>query len=107
MELGAGRTVLPTNPVNVAHNINTKFTNKAYGHLGSSPFPPPKHRKPWDRESPNPFRFNRKSGELGAAVSPSAMGASMEEILQSTKKAVETTVESNTGGQLNLLHPLD
>lgn len=108
MELGAGRTVLPGNPVNVAHNINTGFVTDSYDHLGSSPFPPKssnrrRSRQPWE----DPFKFNKKSGQLGAAVSPSAMGASMDEILQSTKKAVETTVESNTGGQLNLLHPLD
>lgn len=107
MELGAGRTVLPGNPVNVAHNINTGFVTDTYDHLGSSAYPPKssnrrRARQPWE----NPFKLKMKSGQLGAAVSPSAMGASMDEILQSTKKAVETTVESNTGGQLNLLHPL-
>lgn len=44
---------------------------------------------------------------LGAAVSPSSLGASREEILQSTRVVVEPTVSSNTGGQLNLLHPLE
>ena len=68
--------------------------------------------------TPNGLMFKGKGGEinpfvgkngssLGAAVSPSAMGASMEEILKSTRKAVNTTVSSNTGGNLNLLHPLE
>ena len=43
---------------------------------------------------------------LGAAVSPSAMGASKEEIIQASQIAVETRVSSNTDGNLNLLHPL-
>lgn len=124
-ELGAGRTVLPGNPVNVAHNINNAFVADSYEPQGAAAFPlkPPRPhqpsgpgrkkpnpfspKNPKSRESSDPLMFNLKSGQLGAAVSPSAMGASMEEIMQSTKKAVETTVESNTGGQLNLLHPLN
>lgn len=107
-ELGAGRTVLPGDPVNVAHNINTEYISDSYDPQGSSIFPPKPRKTPRNTgNKSNPFAFNVKSGQLGAAVSPSAMGASMEEILQSTRKPVETTVESNTGGQLNLLHPLD
>lgn len=72
-----------------------------------------------DLPAPNAFMFMDKSSAsnpfvavdggsaLGAAVSPSAMGASKEEIMQSTKRAVDTTVSSNTGGNLNLLHPLE
>lgn len=44
---------------------------------------------------------------LGAAVSPSTLGATPEEIAQSTNKLDDINeVASNTGGNLNLLHPL-
>lgn len=44
---------------------------------------------------------------LGAAVSPSSLGASPEEITSSTKKLDNIDrVANNTGGNLNLLHPL-
>lgn len=44
---------------------------------------------------------------LGAAVSPSTLGATPEEIAQSTNKLDHINeVASNTGGNLNLLHPL-
>ena len=136
-ELGAGRNVLPGDPVNVAHNINTAFVNDEFTPQGAAAFPFSDSRSTRDgsredgrRVGPeltgrstqgddDPLKFNKKSGSLdassgeggtqylGAAVSPSAMGASREEILQSTKKAVKTTVSSNTGGNLNLLHPLE
>lgn len=49
-----------------------------------------------------------KAAFLGAAVSPSAsLGASPEEMTQSTRKLDGIDkVSSNTGGNLNLLHPL-
>lgn len=46
---------------------------------------------------------------LGAAVSPSStkLGASAKDIAQATNKLKDTnTVSSNSGGNLNLLHPL-
>lgn len=46
---------------------------------------------------------------LGTAVSPSSasLGATPEEIAQSTNKLDNVNkVASNTGGNLNLLHPL-
>jgi len=44
---------------------------------------------------------------LGAAVSPSSLGASPEDISRATNKLEEIdTITSNTGGNLNLLHPL-
>lgn len=49
------------------------------------------------------------SAYLGAAVSPSStkLGATAQEIAQSTNKLDDTNeVSSNTGGNLNLLHPL-
>ena len=54
------------------------------------------------------FRPNAASlGSLGAAVSPSSLGASPEDIFKSTNKLNDIdTVTSNTGGNLNLLHPL-
>ena len=48
-----------------------------------------------------------KSNALGAAVSPSSLGASPEDIARSTNKLEGIDkVTSNTGGNLNLLHPL-
>lgn len=133
-ELGAGRTVLAGDPVHVAHNINTGFVNDEYTPQGAQAFPfsassisegtreggrvNPKMFDEYgkrfgnkDKKS-NPLAFKGKSGPelgvaLGAAVSPSAMGASREEMLQSTKVVVPLTVDSNTGGNLNLLHPLE
>lgn len=44
---------------------------------------------------------------LGAAVSPSSLGASSEEMSQLAQKLDNVdSVASNTGGNLNLLHPL-
>lgn len=44
---------------------------------------------------------------LGAAVSPSSLGASPKELADSTNKLDNVNeVASNTGGNLNLLHPL-
>lgn len=137
MELGAGRTVLPGNPSNVAHNINTAFVQDSYSPVGAAKFKRKSREAlqkikkkgggkafPFSesrgREGGNALMFKTKSGVvegmgdhsggtkfLGAAVSPASLGASVEEILQSTKVVVEPTVSSNTGGQLNLLHPLD
>ena len=45
--------------------------------------------------------------QLGAAVSPSSLGASPEDISRATNKLDEIdNITSNTGGNLNLLHPL-
>lgn len=115
-ELGAGRNVIPG-------NINTAFVNDEFTSLGGAAFPftdtatsreTKGDSRHLDRHTPNALHFKLKGGDsegggspLGAAVSPSAMGASREEILQSTKRAVNTTVSSNIGGQLNLLHPLE
>ena len=136
-ELGTARTVLPGDPTRVAHNINRGFVNDSFTPQGAAAFPftarnaregtreggkvRPKmfdeygKRFGGTKKKSNPLMFKAKGGVevpsagslLGAAVSPSAMGASREEILQSTKVAVPLTVESNTGGQLNLLHPLE
>lgn len=129
-ELGAARNIIAGDPLNVAHNINTAFVHDEYTPQGASkkgkafPFTDSSNSRDGRNESkdarlppPNALMFKKKSGEanpfvaqgsaLGAAVSPSAMGASKEEILQSTKRPVKTTVASNTGGNLNLLHPLE
>ena len=136
-ELGTARTVLPSDPTRVAHNINRGFVNDSFTPQGAAAFPftatnaregtreggkvRPKMFDEYGKrfgnteKKSNPLMFKAKGGAeepgagslLGAAVSPSAMGASREEILQSTKVAVPLTVESNTGGQLNLLHPLE
>lgn len=136
-ELGTGRTVLPGDPTQVAHNINRGFVKDSFTPQGAAAFPfaatnaregtregrkvGPKMFDEYGKrfgnteKKTNPLMFKAKGGveergagsSLGAAVSPSAMGASREEILQSTKVAVPLTVESNTGGQLNLLHPLE
>lgn len=49
----------------------------------------------------------RGGASLGAAVSPSSLGASPEDISRATNKLDEIdNITSNTGGNLNLLHPL-
>ena len=111
-ELGTQRTTLPGNPARLAHNINTSFVNDNFSpnHAAAFPF------RAGDGESTTSSGlFKSKNGtlvandkaSLGAAVSPSAMGASREEMLQSTKRVVPVKVFSNTGGNLNLLHPLE
>lgn len=49
-----------------------------------------------------------KFQSLGAAVSPSSLGASSQEMSQFSQKLDDVNkVASNTGGNLNLLHPLN
>lgn len=140
-QLGAGRNVIPGDPLNAAHNINTAFVNDEFTSLGSTRIPgnintgfvndeftslggaafpftdtatsreTKSDSRHLDFPTPNALQFKLKGGgggtPLGAAVSPSAMGASREEILKSSRRAIKTTVSSNIGGQLNLLHPLE
>lgn len=84
--------------------------------LGQQKFNPKRHVQR-HKKSRGPGRAveNVKDGMefnkafLGAAVSPSSasLGASPEEIAQSTNKLDDINeVVSNTGGNLNLLHPL-
>ena len=81
-----------------------------------SAYSPKKHRKQTTTEALNP-RDNDLEGVpvkkafLGAAISPSAavsIGPSKDEIKMATNKLdTVNKVSSNTGGNLNLLHPLE
>ncbi|CAN0368998.1 unnamed protein product [Ectocarpus sp. 6 AP-2014] len=115
IELGVSRTTVAGNPERLANNINTAFVNDSFAPLSASAFPFRAKDGGKKLSQVDPLLFKGKGGNLkaaepsalGAAVSPSAMGASREEMLQSSKRAVPTKVFVNKGGQLNLLHPLE
>ena len=120
-KLGAGKAfpfsksgALPEGGMN-SHMRNKKMQGNSVEHRGHK-FNPKRHatNKSTSRgpgraveNVQNGMDFN--NAFLGAAVSPSSasLGATPEEIAQSTNKLDDVNkVVSNTGGNLNLLHPL-
>lgn len=87
--------------------VKKHFGAKEKEHRGHKFDKPRIHSRVGPVEAPARGSSRASVESLGAAVSPSSLGATPAEIAQSTNKLDGINkVVSNTGGNLNLLHPL-